>query len=224
MSINCRGMWNSVFLTSHIANKQHKVLSWELIIYRRVWFGQFIVEAKLRDISLLLRGISLENMKMFSFHHHLCGAGKKTFCYWRSFAVCSFSFFRCTWGLMRGRPRSHEVLVGLRRPHEQRQLYEQPPGRSSLHLYFLQEKTTFCFTKKYFWCNSSSLFPQALVDKFSPSESIWTTVNRLKTEGELQKQCWQEAILKVGGRLKLETMWLQFWRRQWSQSRAPRLR
>ena len=28
------------------ANKQHKDLSWELINYRRVWFGQFIVEAK----------------------------------------------------------------------------------------------------------------------------------------------------------------------------------
>ena len=28
------------------ANKQHNGLSWELINYRRVWFGQFIVEAK----------------------------------------------------------------------------------------------------------------------------------------------------------------------------------
>ena len=28
------------------ANKQHKGLSWELINYRRVLFGQFIVEDK----------------------------------------------------------------------------------------------------------------------------------------------------------------------------------
>ena len=153
------------------------------------------------------------------FNSHLCGAGKKIFC-WRSSVVCSFSFFRCTWGLMQGRPRSHRSSG---RPAS---LSWTAPFMWTITWKVCITLVFFC-KKKRFYAKQKSI-SDAIAQVFSPKietkfgETSLLLVNQfgpLSTDWERRKSCRSSA----GRRLMLETMWLQIWRRQWSQSRAPRL-